>query len=62
MYLACDYWRKKAYWINVMFIIYLGASIFGVPEYAETLKSITKYKIHTHFGANVTAIDGTAKQ
>ncbi|MEZ7497741.1 FAD/NAD(P)-binding oxidoreductase [Flavobacterium sp. Arc3] len=63
MYLACDYWRKKGI-MDKCDVHYIsgGAGIFGVPEYAETLKEVLqKYKIHTHFGANVTAIDGAAK-
>lgn len=63
MYLACDYWRKKGI-LDQCDVHYIsGASvIFGVPEYAATLKKIVdKYKIKVHFGANVTAINGEAK-
>lgn len=60
MYLACDYWRKKGI-LDKCDVHYIsGASmIFGVKEYAETLeKLLIKYNIHTHYGANVTAING----
>ncbi|MEZ7504484.1 FAD/NAD(P)-binding oxidoreductase [Flavobacterium sp. Arc2] len=63
MYLACDYWRKKGI-LDKCDVHYIsgGSGIFGVPEYAETLKEVLKkYKIQTHFGANVTAIDGPTK-
>lgn len=63
MYLACDYWRKKGI-LDKCDVHYIsgGASIFGVPEYAETLKKVLqKYKIQTHFSANVTAINGPTK-
>lgn len=63
MYLACDYWRKKAI-LDKCDVHYIsGASvIFGVKEYAETLlKVIAKYNIHVHYNANVTAIDGKNK-
>ena len=39
MYLACDYWRKKGILDQCDVHYVSGASvIFGVPEYAETLK------------------------
>lgn len=63
MYLACDYWRKKGI-LDQCDVHYISgaASIFGVPEYAETLvETLKKYKIHTHFGSNVVAINGIAK-
>jgi sulfide:quinone oxidoreductase len=63
MYLACDYWRKKGI-LDKCDVHYIsGASmIFGVKEYADTLqKVLTKYNIHTHYGANVTAINGETK-
>ena len=63
MYLACDYWRKKGI-LDKCDVHYIsGASmIFGIKEYAETLeKQLTKYNIHTHYGANVTAINGETK-
>lgn len=63
MYLACDYWRKKGILDQCDVHYVSGASmIFGVPEYAATLKEvIAKNNIHLHFGANVTAINGAAK-
>lgn len=63
MYLACDYWRKKGI-LDKCDVHYIsGASvIFGVPEYAETLKKkVAEYNIKVHFGANVTAVDGNSK-
>lgn len=63
MYLACDYWRKKGI-LDKCDIHYIsGASvIFGVKEYADTLKKVVaKYNIHVHYGANATAIDGENK-
>ncbi|MBP6180741.1 FAD/NAD(P)-binding oxidoreductase [Flavobacterium sp.] len=63
MYLACDYWLKKGI-LDQCDVHYIsGASvIFGVPEYAETLKKlVSKYGIKVHFGANVTAINGGTK-
>jgi sulfide:quinone oxidoreductase len=63
MYLACDYWRKQGI-LDKCDVHYIsgGSGIFGVPEYAETLKKVLlKYNIHTHFGANVTAIDSNIK-
>jgi sulfide:quinone oxidoreductase len=63
MYLACDYWRKKGILDQCDVHYVSGASvIFGVPEYAETLKKkLSQYNIKVHFGANVTAIDGKTK-
>lgn len=63
MYLAVDYWRKKGILeqCDVHYISGAGV-IFGVPEYAETLKKVLKNgNIKTHFGANVVAINGDAK-
>jgi sulfide:quinone oxidoreductase len=63
MYLACDYWQKNGILdkCDVHYVSGAGA-IFGVKEYAETLKQvIAKFKIKTHFGANVTAINGSLK-
>ncbi len=63
MYLACDYWRKKGI-LDKCDVHYIsGASmIFGIPEYAATLKDIiAKNNIHLHFGANVTSVNGDAK-
>jgi sulfide:quinone oxidoreductase len=63
MYLACDYWRKKGI-LDQCDVHYVSGAgvIFGVPEYAETLKKkLAQYNIKVHFGANVTAIDGKTK-
>lgn len=63
MYLACDYWKRKGI-LDTCDVRYIsGASIiFGVPEYAETLKGkLKEYNIKTHFGAVVTAIDSSQK-
>ncbi len=63
MYLACDYWTKKGI-IDKCDVHYVsGASvIFGVPEYAETLKKIvTKHKIKAHFGSQVLSVNGDNK-
>lgn len=63
MYLACDYWRKKGI-LDQCDVHYVSGAgvIFGVPEYAETLKKkVAQYNIKVHFGANVTAIDGKSK-
>ena len=63
MYLACDYWQKQGILdkCDVHYVSGAGA-IFGVPEYANTLVGILKkFKIKTHFGANVVAVDGNNK-
>jgi sulfide:quinone oxidoreductase len=63
MYLACDYWRKKGT-LDKCEVHYISGSsmIFGIKEYAETLeKQLVKYNIHTHYGANITAINGETK-
>jgi sulfide:quinone oxidoreductase len=63
MYLACDYWRKKGI-LDKCDVHYISGAgvIFGVKEYADTLKKVVaKYNIHVHYGANVTAIDGEKK-
>ncbi len=63
MYLACDYWRKKGI-LDKCEVHYISGSsvIFGIKEYAETLqKMLDKYKIHAHYGANVTSINGERK-
>jgi sulfide:quinone oxidoreductase len=64
MYLACDYWRKKGILDKTQVHYISGASlIFGVPEYANTLKEvIKKYNIITHFQSNVYEIDGASKK
>jgi sulfide:quinone oxidoreductase len=63
MYLACDYWRKKGILDQCEVHYVSGASvIFGVPEYAETLKKkLAQYNIKVHFGSTITAIDGKTK-
>jgi len=63
MYLACDYWRKQGI-LDKCNVVYLSGagSIFGVKEYAATLNEVVKKdNIQTHFGVNVTAIDGSTK-
>ncbi|MEQ1732564.1 MAG: FAD/NAD(P)-binding oxidoreductase [Bacteroidia bacterium] len=63
MYLACDYWLKQGI-LDKCDVHYVSGAgvIFGVKEYAETLQGVLKkYNIHTHFGANVAAIDGATK-
>ena len=63
LYLACDYWRKQGI-LDKCDVHYIsGASvIFGVKEYAETLKEvIAKNNIKTHFGCNTVEIDGSNK-
>jgi sulfide:quinone oxidoreductase len=63
MYLACDYWRKKGILDKCDVHDISGSSmIFGIKEYAETLeKELIKYNVHTHYGANITAINGETK-
>lgn len=63
MYLACDYWKNKGI-LDQCDVHYIsgGAGIFGVPEYAETLKEVLKnFKIITHFNSITTAINGDTK-
>jgi sulfide:quinone oxidoreductase len=63
MYLACDYWQKKGILdkCNVHYVSGAG-TIFGVKEYAETLKNVLKkFNIKTHFGANVISVNGESK-
>jgi sulfide:quinone oxidoreductase len=63
MYLAVDYWRKKGI-LDKCDVHYLsGASvIFGVPEYAATLKEVIKKgNIKVHFGVNVNEVDAANK-
>lgn len=60
MYLACDYWRKQGI-LDKCDVHYISGAgvIFGVKEYAETLKNVVKRNnIHTHFSANTVEIDG----
>jgi sulfide:quinone oxidoreductase len=64
MYLAVDYWRKKGI-LDKCNVHYLSGAnvIFGVKEYAATLEEvISRGKIHTTFGANVTEIDADARR
>jgi len=64
MYLACDYWRKKGI-LDKCDVHYVsgGSVIFGIKEYAETLKNVVaRNNIHTHFSANTLEIDGEAKK
>jgi sulfide:quinone oxidoreductase len=63
MYLACDYWRKQGILDKCEVHYISGASmLFGVKEYADTLNQVVKQNnIHTHFGCNVTSINGHTK-
>lgn len=63
MYLACDYWRKKGILDKCEVHYVSGASvIFGVKEYAETLKKVVSdFNIKVHFSANTVAINGDTK-
>ncbi len=59
MYLACDYWTKKGI-IDKCDVHYISGAgmIFGVPEYAATLKEVLiKHNIKTHFTSDVYKID-----
>ena len=60
MYLACDYWAKNGVLAKTEVHYISGASmIFGVPEYAATLREVLqKFNIKTHFLSNVYQIDG----
>lgn len=64
MYLACDYWSKNGVLDNTEVHYISGATmIFGVQEYRITLEEVLKkFKIRTHYGANVIAVDGTKKR
>lgn len=64
MYLACDYWEKNGVLDKTEVHYVSGASvIFGVPEYAATLKEVVKkFNIKTHFQSNVYEIDGANKK
>lgn len=60
MYLACDYWRKQGI-LDKCDVHYLSGAgaIFDIKEYADTLTEVIQNaNIKTHFGVNVTAIDG----
>lgn len=64
MYLACDYWRKKGI-LDKTNVYYIsgGSMIFGIPEYAETLKKVIKEdNIHPVYKSNVLEIDGENKK
>lgn len=63
MYLACDYWKKQGI-LDKCDVHYISGAgvIFGVPEYAETLKGkLKEYNIKTHFTSNTNRIDGNHK-
>lgn len=64
MYMACDYWQKNGVLDKTEVHYISGASvIFGVPEYAKTLKDVvSKFNIKTHFQSNVYEIDGSNKK
>lgn len=60
MYLACDYWRKQGI-LDKANVYYIsgGSMIFGIPEYAETLKKvIAEDNIQPIYKAEVLEIDG----
>lgn len=64
MYLACDYWRKQGI-LDKANVYYIsgGGVIFGIPEYAETLKKvIADDNIHPVYSSNVVEIDGENKR
>ncbi len=64
MYLAADYFRDQgnSNLIDVEFFN-AGPGMFGVPFFAKALNKVVKdYGIETHFGANLIAINGEAKQ
>lgn len=64
MYLACDHWRKKGI-LDKTNVYYIsgGSMIFGIPEYAETLKKVIKEdNIHPVYKAEVLEIDGEKKK
>lgn len=62
MYLACDYWQKNGVLDKIQVHYISGAGVlFGIKEYAETLKDlIKKYGIITHFKSDTYKIDGEA--
>jgi sulfide:quinone oxidoreductase len=60
MYLACDYWRKKGI-LDKCDVHYIsgGGVLFGVKEYAETLKQVVeRNNIKIHLSANAVELDG----
>lgn len=64
MYLACDHWRKKGI-LDKTNVYYIsgGSMIFGIPEYAETLKKVIRENnIHPVYKAEVLEIDGEKKK
>lgn len=64
MYLACDHWRKKGI-LDKTNVYYIsgGSMIFGIPEYAETLKKVIKDdNIHPVYKAEVLEINGDLKK
>lgn len=64
MYLACDHWRKKGI-LDKANVYYIsgGSMIFGIPEYAETLKKVIREdNIHPVYKAEVLEIDGEKKK
>lgn len=63
MYLACDYWRKQGI-LDKCEVHYLSGAgvIFDIKEYADTLTEVLRNaNVKTHFGVNVTEIDGPHK-
>lgn len=64
MYLAADRFRKQgtSQQVNVHFFN-AGPGMFGIPFFAKALnKVVADYGITTHFGANLVAINGEAKE
>ncbi len=64
MYLACDYWRKQGI-LDKTNVYYIsgGGVIFGIPEYAETLKKvIAEDNIQPIYKADVVEIDAANKK
>ena len=64
MYLACDYWKRNGVLEKTEVHYVSGAGvIFGVPEYAETLKGkLKEYGIKTHFTSVVKSINGNERE
>lgn len=64
MYLACDYWRKQGI-LDKTNVYYVsgGSMIFGIPEYADTLKKvIAENNIQPIYSSNTVEIDGVNKK
>ena len=63
MYLSSDHWLRSGRLQNIDVEFFnAGAVLFGVADYVPALmKYVEKYGINLNFGANLTAIDGSAK-